>query len=285
MQPRSAKVQTVMSFLLCAGAAYAVLLLLVYIFQGRLLYLPNIGGRGLAATPADIGLDYEDVRFSTSDGVTLHAWFVPARGTDRVLLYCHGNGGNISHRLDSIRLFHELGLSVFIFDYRGYGLSAGRPSEEGTYRDADAAWNHLRDARGFSEDRIVVYGHSLGAAIAAHVARGRRPAALILESPFTSIADVASRHYWFLPVRWLSRFEYPTAAFVRDVRMPTLVVHSPQDEISPFAHGRAVFEQANEPKAFLEISGDHNAGFLLSGARYTEGLRQFIDTHAPPAHP
>lgn len=274
-----------MSFLLSAGAVYAVLLSLVYIFQGRLLYLPNIGGRGLAATPADIGLEYGDVRFSTRDDVSLHGWFVPAPRAQAVLLHCHGNGGNISHRLDSIRLFHDLGLSVFIFDYRGYGLSAGQPDEEGTYRDAEAAWNYLLEARGFSAGQIVVHGHSLGAAIAAQLVRGRQPAALILESPFTSIADVASRHYWFLPVRWLSRFEYPTAAFVRDVRTPTLIVHSPQDEISPFAHGGAVFEQANEPKAFLEISGDHNAGFLLSGARYTEGLRRFLDAHAPPAHP
>jgi fermentation-respiration switch protein FrsA (DUF1100 family) len=271
-----------MSFLLYAGAGYAVLVVLVYVFQGRLLYLPNIGGRGLAATPADIGLEYEDVRFSTSDGVTLHGWFVPARDAGHVLLHCHGNGGNISHRLDSIRLFHDLGMNVFIFDYRGYGLSGGRPDEEGTYRDAEAAWNHLL-GRGFSAGRIVVHGHSLGAAIAAQLARGRRPAALILESPFTSIADVASRHYWFLPVRWLSRFDYPTATYVSDVHAPTLVVHSQHDEISPFAHGRAVFERANEPKTFLEISGDHNAGFLLSGVRYTEGLRAFLREHVSAA--
>ena len=276
MQP---KVQTVMSFLLYAGAVYAVLVLLVYIFQGRLLYLPNIGGRGLAATPADIGLEYEDVRFSTIDGVTLHGWFVPARDAGGVLLHCHGNGGNISHRLDSILLFHELGLSVFIFDYRGYGLSDGQPGEAGTYRDAEAAWNHLVATRAIPAGRIVVHGHSLGAAIAAQLVRGRQAAALILESPFTSVPDVARTHYWFLPVRWLSKFEYPTADYVRDVHVPTLIIHSPQDEIIPVRLGREVFKQANEPKSFLEISGDHNAGFLLSGARYMEGLRTFLRDH------
>jgi fermentation-respiration switch protein FrsA (DUF1100 family) len=270
----------VLSLLLTVGAAYLALLLLVYVFQSRLLYLPNIGGRGLAATPADIGLAFEEVRFTARDEVVLHGWFVPARDGAPVLLFCHGNGGNISHRLDSIRLFHDLGLNVFIFDYRGYGLSEGRPYEEGTYRDAEAAWNHLVARRGVNAQDIVVYGQSLGAAIAAQLARGRSAAALILEAPFVSIPEVASRHYWYLPVRWLSRFKYPTAAFVRDVHVPMLIIHSPQDEISPFEQGRAVFEQANEPKVFLEISGDHNAGFLLSGARYTEGLRMFLRDHA-----
>jgi alpha-beta hydrolase superfamily lysophospholipase len=269
-----------MSLLLIGGAAYCALVLLVYLFQDRLLYLPNIAGRGLAATPADIGLEFDEVRFVTRDGVSLHGWFVPAPQADRVLLFCHGNGGNISHRLDSIRIFHELGLSVFIFDYRGYGLSEGRPSEAGTYRDAEAAWNYLTETRGFPPGRIVIYGHSLGAAIAAHVAQGRRPSALVLESAFTSVPDVASRHYWFLPVRWLSKFEYATAAYVRDVHAPTLVIHSPDDEINPFEHGRRIFERANEPRAFLEILGDHNAGFLLSGTRYTEGLRKFLRDHA-----
>ena len=276
-------VQTVMSFLLSAAAIYGVLVVLVYLFQGRLLYLPSIGGRDLAATPADIGLQFDEVRFTAGDGTSLHGWFVPAAGAERVLLHCHGNAGNISHRLDAIRIFHELGLNVFIFDYRGYGLSAGRPNEPGTYQDAEAAWRHL-ESRGFSAADIVVHGQSLGAAIAAQLARARRPAALILESPFTSIADIASHHYWFLPVRWLARFEYATAAYVRDVHAPTLVIHSAGDEIVPVEHGREVFALANEPRTFLEIAGDHNAGFLLSGALYTEGVRQFLRAHAAPRH-
>jgi alpha-beta hydrolase superfamily lysophospholipase len=274
------KVQPVMWFLLLAGALYAALVALVYVFQGRLLYLPSIGGRDLHATPGDIGLAFEDVRFTTRDGVSLHGWFVPAQDAERVLLFCHGNAGNISHRLDSIRIFHELGLSVFIFDFRGYGLSAGQPTEDGTYADAEAAWNYLTDTRRFPDQRVVIYGHSLGAAIAAQVARGRRAAALILESPFASVTSVASHHYRFLPVRWLSRFEYATALHVRDVHVPVLIIHSRQDEIIPVEQGREVFEHANEPKSFLEISGDHNAGFLLSGVRYTEGLRTFLRAHA-----
>jgi fermentation-respiration switch protein FrsA (DUF1100 family) len=193
-----------------------------------------------------------------------------------VVLLCHGNAGSISHRLDSIRIFHDLGLSVFIFDYRGHGLGEGRPSEEGTYRDAEAAWNHLVEGRGVRGDRIILFGRSLGAVVAAHLAQTARPSALILESAFASVPEIASHHYWYLPVRWLSRFDYATAAYVRGVHAPTLVIHSRDDEINPIEQGRDVFRQANEPKVFLEISGDHNSGFLLSGAQYTEDLRQFL---------
>lgn len=268
-----------LSLLLTVGAVYGALVLLVFAFQAKLLYLPNIGGRGLDATPAAIGLDFDEIRIATRDGVSLHGWYVPSPHAQRVILFCHGNAGNISHRLDSIRIFHGLGLSVLIFDYRGYGLSEGRPSEEGTYRDAEAAWKYLVGQRGYASHQIVVFGRSLGAAVAAHLARTSQPGALILESAFASVPEVAARHYWFLPVRWLSRFEYATAEYVGDVRSPTLVIHSADDEINPVDQGREIFRRANEPKTFLEIAGDHNAGFLLSGARYTEGLRQFVETH------
>ncbi len=274
-----------LSLLLTAGAFYCALVLVAYIFQARLLYLPNIGGRGLDATPAAIGLAFDDVRITTSDGVSLHGWFIPSSESDHVLLFCHGNAGNISHRLDSIRIFHDLGLSVLIFDYRGYGLSGGKPSEEGTYRDAEAAWAYLREQRGFAREKIILFGRSLGGAIAAHLAQTTRPGALIVESAFTSVPDVASRHYWFLPVRWLSRFKYATAQYVRGVHSPTLVIHSAHDEINPVDHGREIFDRANEPKVFLELLGDHNAGFLLSGPRYTEGLRQFIRAHVRDGPP
>lgn len=270
-----------LSLLLTAGALYGALVLVVFAFQAQMLYLPNIAGRGLDATPAAIGLEFDEIRITTRDGVSLHGWFVPAPDAQHVILFCHGNAGNISHRLDSIRIFHDLGLSVLIFDYRGYGLSDGRPSEEGTYRDAEAAWEYLVERRGYAARQIIVFGRSLGAAVAAHLARTTRPAALILESAFASVPDVAARHYWFLPVRWLSRFEYTTAEYVRDVHSPALVIHSPGDEISPIDQGREIFARANEPKVFLEISGDHNMGFLLSGARYTDGLRQFIVAHVP----
>ena len=262
--------------LLFGAGAYALLVGIIFFAQASLLYYPNLAGRGLSATPADIGLGYEDVRLTTADGVRLHGWFVPAADARATLLFLHGNAGNISHRLDSIAIFHRLGLDVFIIDYRGYGQSDGKPGEQGTYRDADAAWRYLVEARGVDPARVVVFGRSLGAAIAAYLAAAQRPGALILESPFVSVESMGKRLYPFLPVRWLNRFGYETAEFARRIACPVLVVHSPSDEIIPFAEGRAVFAAAPEPKQFLEIRGGHNDGFLLSGAAYVGGLDAFL---------
>ena len=171
-----------------------------------------------------------------------------------------------------------MGLSVFLLDYRGYGLSEGRPSETGTYLDAAAAWTYLVDERGYTPDDIILFGHSLGAAVAAYLAGQVRPGALILESPFTSIPDIAAHHYWYVPARRLARFRYATAEYVRAVNAPVLVLHSASDAVVPFEHGREVFRNANDPKTFLEILGGHNAGAVVDEAQYTDGLRQFIAT-------
>lgn len=262
--------------LLFGAGAYALLVAFVYFTQASLLYYPNVAGRALVATPADIGLAFEDADLTTADGVRLHGWFVPAPDARGTLLFFHGNAGNISHRLDSIRIFHRLGLDVFIIDYRGYGRSDGKPGEQGTYRDADAAWRYLVETRGVDPARIVVFGRSLGAAIAAYLGAVQRPGALILESPFASVESMGRRLYPFLPVRWLNRFGYETAEYVQRIACPVLVVHSRNDEIIPIAEGRAVFAAAPDPKRFLEIRGGHNDGFLVSGAAYVGGLDGFL---------
>jgi pimeloyl-ACP methyl ester carboxylesterase len=204
----------------------APLLAIVFAFQAQLLYLPNIAGAGLAATPESIGLSFEEARLTASDGVKLHGWLVLAPRSRRVVLHFHGNGGNISHRLELLRLLHGMGLSVFLLDYRGYGMSESRPSETGTYLDAAAAWTYLVDQRGYAPDDIILFGHSLGAAVAAYLGGQVRPGALILESPFISIPDIAAHHYWFLPARALVRFRYATAEYavcrVRSERGPGL---------------------------------------------------------------
>ena len=267
--------------LLTTAGAYAALLLALYLGQNSLLYLPDIPSRTLEGTPADIGLAYETVWMETSDGVRLHAWYLPhaeARGT---VLFFHGNAGNISHRLDSLRLFHDLGLSVLIFDYRGYGRSEGRPDEEGTHQDALAAWRHLTETRGIAPRRIVLFGRSLGAALAAWLAARERPGALILESAFTSVPDLAAELYWWLPARRLTRLHYNTRDYLAEVVCPVLVVHSPDDEIIPYHHGQALFQAAHPPKAFLELKGDHNMGFLLSGEHYLRGLDTFLSAALP----
>ncbi|MDX1605666.1 MAG: alpha/beta hydrolase [Candidatus Competibacterales bacterium] len=270
---------SLLGFGLVTGLGYAALVLALYLFQDRLLYLPGVPGRALEATPAALGLDYETVEPRTADGLTLHGWFVPHPKPRGVLLFCHGNAGNISHRLDSIRVFHELGLSVLIFDYRGYGRSEGRPSEAGTYRDAEAAWEYLTGTRGIPPGRIVVFGRSLGAAVAAELATRVRPAALILESAFTSAPELAGELYPWLPARHLTRFRYATIDALARLEAPLLIIHARGDEIVPYAHARRLFEAAPEPWRLLELRGGHNDGFLVSIGIYRSGLDAFLDAH------
>ena len=262
--------------LLLAGlACYALLALVVYLMQARMLYLPSVPGRSLDGTPTDIGADYTDVAIRTSDGVTLHGWYVTG-DSDRVLLFFHGNAGNISHRLESVRQFLQLGLSVLIIDYRGYGQSEGRTTEQGIYRDADAAWRYLVETRGTPQERIVVFGRSLGASAAAYLASRYQPLALIVESSFTSVPDIADEYYPWLPVRWLSRLRHPTRDFVGETDAPVLVIHSRDDEIVPFRHGEAIYAAASEPRSLLEIRGTHNDAFLRDEQNYLAGLHSFL---------
>lgn len=262
--------------LLAAGLVYAVLTGWLFFMQPRLIYYPDMPGRDIGPAPDVIGLEYEDVRLTTTDGERLHGWFVPHPSARATLLFAHGNAGNISHRLDSIRLFHDLGLAVLIFDYRGYGLSSGTTTEQGTYRDADAAWHYLVDERGISPAAIVLFGRSLGAAVIADLAARARPGAVILESAFTSVPDMAARLYPWLPVRWLASYRYDNAEKVRKFTAPVMVIHSRDDEIIPFGQGEQLFAAANEPKQFLELDGGHNDGFHVSRKVYRPAVEAFI---------
>ena len=254
---------------------YTLINAVVYIMQPRLVFFPT---RTLDATPAEIGLRYEDIMLDTDDGVSLHGWFVPSVDATTTLLFFHGNAGNISHRLDSIRIFHDLGLNVFILDYRGYGRSTGQPSEAGTYIDAATAWHYLTETRGLPANEIVVFGRSLGAAVATWLAVEHQPGALILESAFTSIPDLAAEYYPLLAVRWLARIRYDSHGRISRLTSPLLVVHSREDELIRFAHGQRLYSAAAKPKHFLEIHGGHNDGFLVSEDTYTRELRSFIDS-------
>jgi fermentation-respiration switch protein FrsA (DUF1100 family) len=251
----------------------------LFIFQSSFIYYPE---RILSADPGNIGLIFENVSFDATDRVKLSGWFIPCDGARAVILFCHGNAGNISHRLDSIQIFHRLGLDVFIFDYRDYGQSEGKPSESGTYRDVEAAWQYLVKQRQVMPDKTIVFGRSLGGAVAVWQARNHKPGALILESTFTSVPDLAAKVYPFLLVKLMSRFKYDTEGYLEAVDCPVLIVHSPDDEMMPYKHGQQLFEAANEPKEFLEISGSHNEGFITSGRLYEEGLNSFISKYLHP---
>lgn len=266
--------QRYMTILLVILVGYLILSLSAFVFQSHLVYFPD---RSLVADPGTIGLAFEEAVFESDDGISLHGWWIPADEPRAILLFFHGNAGNISHRLESIALFHDLGLSTFIFDYRGYGRSGGGPTEEGLYRDARAAWAYLTEIRGFDPESIVLFGRSLGAAAAIELATKVGAGALVIESAFTSIPEIGAKAYWWLPVKLLARIRFDSRRRVADLRCPLLVVHSPDDEIIPFEMGRRLFDAAPEPKSFLEIRGSHNDGFLTSGEAYVLGLNAFLE--------
>lgn len=268
------------------GIAYGAVLVLVFLFQSHLVFFPGTG-REAVLTPQSYGLRFESVQIRTADGETLDAWWVPAEDARGVVLFFHGNAGNISHRLDYLQMFHRLRYTTLIVDYRGYGKSTGTPSEAGTYRDAEAAWEYLRHARMARPQDIVIAGESLGAAVAtwlaAEVSLTTRegPRAVLLFSTFTSVNDLGAQVYWFLPVRLLSRIGYDNQANLKRIRAPVFIAHSRDDDIVPYAHGKRLYETANEPKTFLEMRGGHNDGFIFVRPEWVAELSAFLDRHAP----
>jgi fermentation-respiration switch protein FrsA (DUF1100 family) len=268
-------------FLLVAVIAYLIIVVILYFLQEKLVFFPD---RNLILTPNNSGLEYSEHRFKTDDQIMLHGWLIPARQKRGTLLFFHGNAGNISHRLESIRLFNQLDLDVFIVDYRGYGNSEGVVSEDGTYTDAVAAWNYLTQTLRVDPKQIIVFGRSLGGSIAACLATQVTPGIVILESSFTSMPDLGASIYPFFPVRIISRIQYPTSNFVTKIRSPILFIHSRDDEIIPFRNTEKNFELASEPKSILEIVGSHNEGFWISQEQYLTGIKHFLDTHMPIHH-
>ncbi|MDP1652723.1 MAG: alpha/beta hydrolase [Rhodocyclaceae bacterium] len=268
--------------------AYGGFAMLLFLFQDNLAYYPQLGSE-IHTTPREHGMDFEALTLDTPDGERLDAWFVPAPQAHGVVLFLHGNAGNISLRMDSIAMFHRLGYGVLIFDYRGYGRSSGKPSEAGLYQDAQAAWAHLTRQRGIAPARIVLFGESLGGAVAAWLAAQlgpqEQPGALVLSSVFTSVPDLAADLYPWLPARWMARLHYDTRAALARTGSPVLVAHSPDDEIIPFRHGQRLFEAAPGPKVFLQLAGGHNDGFIFMRPDWVEVLAGFLRKHvASPPH-
>jgi hypothetical protein len=261
------------SFVIYTVIGLLLLNALMYLRQPQMIFFPL---SELYQTPADWGLEYEDAKLDTKDGVQLHGWYIPNRESEQVLLFFHGNAGNISHRRDSIELFHRLGLNVFIIDYRGYGKSEGKPGEQGLYQDAAAAWRYLTEEKGFDPDDVVIFGRSLGGAVAARLAAGVEARGLILESTMSSARDFARAVFKILSRLVVVRYEFNTAQLVKSVHYPVLVLHSPEDEIMPFHLGEKIYDLANQPKHFVRMRGDHNNGFLLSLPEYQQQLDRWL---------
>ena len=243
------------------GIALAVcigLILVLHWFEHSQVYCP---ARELEATPAELGRPFEDVSFKAADGTELHGWFLPADTNSPraqiAFLICHGNGGNISHRLELCAALLKTGASVFLFDYRGYGQSHGRPGEEGTYRDAQAAHAWLRQ-KGFRGEDIIAFGESLGGGVVSELALRETVGGIVLQSTFTSIPDIGGELFPWLPVRWMSTIKYDTYTKLPRIKVPVLVMHSRADDLARFSHAEMNFAAANEPKTFCELNGGHN---------------------------
>lgn len=262
---------------------------LLWALQERMIY-PST--REVSTSPRELGLDFEDVEITTPDGERLHGWWIPPAGPARgVVLYCHGNGGNVANVMGLLPALHARDLAVLAFDYRGYGRSTGRPNEAGTYVDAAAAHDYLVTQRGVAPDRVLLWGRSLGGAIVLHLAvdlsardAAERPAGLVLESTFSSLPDVAAGHFPVLPVRWLIRPQYRSIDRIGDLKVPLIQAHAEEDEIVPYALGRALHEAAPEPKRFVTVAGGHNVSSLAAQGTAGE-LDAFLDEVLPAQSP
>ncbi len=248
-------------------------------FEHRQVYVPS---KKLEAGAADLQRPFEEVFFSASDGVRLHGWFFPANTgsprRDLVVLLLHGNAGNVSHRLHFYEAWLGLGVNVFAFDYRGFGLSEGRAGEEGTYRDAQAAVAWLR-GRGFAGERVIALGKSLGGGVASELALRERVGALVLQSTFTNIPDLGAELFSWLPVRRMHSIKYDTLNKLPRIEAPVLIVHSRTDNLIGFHHAEKNFQAAREPKMFLETGGHHTNVLDVDRAGYLAGLDKFLRKH------
>jgi len=254
----------------------------MYLQQPSMIFFPQ---KELDETPAAWGLEYEEISLLTADNVKLHGWYLPDPGSRKALLFFHGNAGNISHRGSSVEIFHRLGMNVLIFDYRGFGTSQGEPDESGLYEDARAAWRFLQEEKGFDSKDIILFGRSLGGAVASKLASEVHPAGLILESSFSSARDMADAIMPLISRVVFLRFNLNTLNIIDRIRCPLLVLHGPQDEVIPFRQGEKIFKAAREPKTFVTLQGGHNGGYLLSQPAYEQALEAFIRTISDSSDP
>lgn len=264
----------------------ALIILFIVIFpkfiEKRLIFHPDRGNHSI--TPDVYGLEYDDVTFRTEDGLNLNGWFVPGKKSSSVedlhtLLWFHGNAGNINNRLENIKMLHDrVPVNIFIIDYRQYGKSEGKVSEQGTYIDAGAALTYLYSRKDINHEKIIFFGRSLGSAVAIDLAVKENCCALILETPFTSIKEMGKELYLLLPINLFLRTKYDSLSKIRDVKVPTLIMHGDKDELVPFEQGRKIYEAANEPKEFYTIPGaNHNDTYIVGGEEYFDTIRNFVN--------
>jgi fermentation-respiration switch protein FrsA (DUF1100 family) len=258
-------------FIFPAALIISSLILFLRYIETRTLFYPI---KEISFLPDQANLEFQDVFFKTNDFLKLNGWFIPCKNSEYTVLFCHGNAGNISHRIEKLRLFHTLGCNVFIFDYRGYGLSRGTPSEAGLYKDAQAAYKYLL-SQGILESRIIGYGESIGGSVIVDLAWRQKLKAIILDSSFSSVKDMIKYTYPLIPY-WVFSSRFDSERKIKSLKIPKLIIHSLNDEIVPYQLGKKLYAAASEPKDFLQIRGGHNSNFYESEGLMREKIGDFI---------
>lgn len=251
---------------------------MMYLLQPGMVFYPTAA---ISETPAEWQMTFEETSIDTRDGEHLRGWYIPANvdsESQPVLLFLHGNAGNISHRRASLEIFHRLGLNQLIIDYRGYGKSTGKPSENGLYIDAMASWDYLLEKKDFNADQIIIFGRSLGGAVATQLASRVKPRGVILESSFSSARDMAQHTFPLLSHLLYLRYDFNSLKRVPHINAPLLILHSPQDEIIPYTSAEKLFKATRQPKTLIQLRGDHNNGFYLSQPMYQQALADWLQS-------
>ena len=258
------------------GMLYLVVLGVLWAMQEELMFGRRT--RDIVETPEARTMQYEEVWLEVA-GEKTYGWWLPLANARATVLFSHGSGRNISGYLDDVALFHDAGLSVLLYDYGGYGLSTGKPSEQRCYADAQAFWDYLVTARGIAPDTILLAGSSMGSGVACELAARVSPTAVILESAFTSVPDALWDTAPYFPTNWICRIQFRNLDKVHNFTCPVLIVHSKDDTVVPIAHGRRLYDSINAPKTFIKIEGAHYGGKFKSKEAYLQGLNAFLEEY------
>lgn len=263
-------------FIIIVLGVFGALAAYIYFNQKNMVFFPI---KELALTPGQLGLDYEDVYINLAVNEKIHGWYFPVSdsGNSKVVLFCHGNAGNISHRIETAQFLLNQKVNVLMFDFRGYGNSDGEPGEENIYADAWACYDWLLAEKKFKPENVFIFGRSLGGAVAVNLADKVKCGGLVVESSLTSAADMGKKLFPFFPVKWLLRYKFDSIGKIGSVNCPVLITHSRHDDIVPFSMGQALFQAAKEPKQFVELPGKHNERDYLENARYLNAFKRFLN--------
>lgn len=244
--------------------------------QNAMIFRP---GPELARSPADLGVEYEDLDLPGEEGGSIHGWWIPGSAAGKAVIYFHGSDGNVTCELPTLAFFLGLGTSVAMVEYPGYGRSGGRPSERGCYQAAEAAWHFVRATKGFRGDDVILYGQSLGSAVAVYLASSRRCGGLVVQSGFTSVVEMAALACPYLPVAPFCRTKMNSLERIASCRCPVLVLHSPSDEHIPIVQARRLYERAPAPKRFVELGGRHGSAQWLGAADVRAAWEELLGRH------